>query len=240
MAKIFENKLCHIAFIMDGNGRWAKTQGMPRTLGHKKGCEIITDIYHECLNKGIKVMSLFAFSCQNFNRPKQEVNLLFTYLRHFFKKEINNMIKDQTKILVSGDYSKLPSSTIKIIDEAIEKTKTFDRFIFNICLNYGGMEDIVHACKNIINDVNNNKISILDIDTQTFTKYLYNGNLPPIDLLIRTGGEIRISNFMLYQLAYSELMFIDTYWPDFNKDILDECIEKYYKRVRRFGAINDE
>lgn len=235
-----ENQLTHIAFIMDGNGRWAKKKGLPRTLGHKAGCDVISDIYHHCYSSGIKIMSLFAFSTQNWNRPKQEVSLLFKYLENFFKKEIDNMIHDKTCIRVSGDYSKLPKKTVNIINQAIEKTKDFHNFTFNICLNYGGMEDIIQACKNIINEIIDNNLDINTIDINNFNNYLYSKDIPPIDLLIRTGGEIRISNFMLYQLAYAELMFVDTLWPDFNCDILDQCIDKYYHRKRTFGAIKDE
>ncbi len=234
MAK--NNELKHIAFIMDGNGRWAKARGLSRTKGHQAGCDIISPIYKHCLKNNIRIMSIFAFSCQNWNRPKQEVSLLFRYLEKFFKKEIDGLIKDGTSIRVSGDYSKLPASTVKVIESSIQRTKDLKNFTLNICLNYGGMEDIINACKNIIK----NNVDIDTININNFNDYLYSKDLPPIDLLIRTGGEERISNFMLYQLAYAELMFIDTLWPDFTPQILDECINKFYLRNRRFGEIKDE
>ena len=237
MAK--NNQLIHVAFIMDGNGRWAKARGLPRTKGHKAGCDRITEIYQECLDQGIKVISLYAFSTENWNRPKQEISLLFKYLDAFFKKEINRMMKDGTRIIVSGDISPLPEKTRNTVYDAIERTKDNKNFTFNICLNYGGRDEIVRAAKAFAKDVVNGK----DIDSLTeesFNDYLYTKGLPPVDLLIRTSGEQRTSNYLPYQLVYAEMLFPLTPWPDFTKEEFRKCIAEYKNRDRRFGGIKDE
>lgn len=234
-----KNELLHIAFIMDGNGRWAKKRGLPRHLGHKAGCDRITDIYEECLVQGIKAMTLYAFSTENWSRPKAEIKHLFDYLDIFFKKEIKRMIKDGTRILTSGDISKLPEKTVKTINDAVEKTKDGKNFTFNICLNYGGRQEIVKACKDIVKEVKEGKLKEEDIDVDIFEKHLYTKDLPPVDLMVRTSGEQRLSNYLPWQLAYSEFIFTDVHWPDFTKEELRKCIEIYYTRNRRFGGIED-
>ncbi len=233
------NKLIHVAFIMDGNGRWAKARGLPRTKGHKAGCDRITDIYEECLVQGVKVMSLYAFSTENWNRPKQEINQLFKYLDVFFKKEINRMIKDGTCIRASGDISRLPLKTQETVKDAMEKTKDLKNFTFNICLNYGGKAEIVRAAKLFAQDVKNGK-DIDSLDEESFNDYLYTHDLPPVDLLIRTSGEQRTSNYLPYQLAYAEMLFPHTPWPDFTKEEFRKCIDLYMQRDRRFGGIHGE
>lgn len=236
MAK--NNQLIHVAFIMDGNGRWAKARGLPRTKGHKAGCDRITDIYEECLAQGIKVMSLYAFSTENWNRPKQEISLLFKYLDVFFKREIDRMIKDGSRIIVSGDISRLPNKTQNTIKEALERTKDCKNFTFNICLNYGGRAEIVRAAKLFALDVKNGR-DIDSLNEENFNDYLYTHDLPPVDLLIRTSGEQRTSNYLPYQLAYAEMLFPITPWPDFTKEELRKCIALYQTRDRRFGGIKD-
>lgn len=234
------NELKHIAFIMDGNGRYAKSVGLPRHLGHKKGCENIIPIYEECYKNGIKVMSLYAFSTENWSRPKREINHLFTYLKIFFNKELKRLIKDQTRVVISGDISKLPIKTQEVINSAVDKTKNFNKFVFNICLNYGGQAEIIRASKLIGEDLLSQKIKIDEIDNTLFERYLYTKDLPPVDLLIRTGGDQRISNYLLWQLAYSELMFVKTPWPIFTKEELNACIDKFYGVERRFGGLINE
>jgi len=234
------NSLIHVAFIMDGNGRWAKKRGLPRHLGHKAGCDRVTDIYEECLAQGIKVMSLYAFSTENWNRPKDEINHLFRYLEIFFKKEMPRMIKDGTQIRVSGDITKLPLRTQKVVNDAIEQTKEGKTFVFNICLNYGGKAELVRAMKLFAKDVQDGKMNIDDINEQTFENYLYTKGLPPVDLLVRTSGEQRTSNYMPWQLAYAEFAFPLTPWPDFSKEEFRKVIDEYYHRDRRFGEIKDE
>ena len=240
MGKYEEIKLTHVAFIMDGNGRWAKRRGLPRHLGHKAGCERIIDIYEECIAQNIKVMSLYAFSTENWNRPKSEINHLFNYLEIFFKKEIDRLIRDGSVVRTSGDLSRLPEKTQKIIEDAKERTKNGKNFFFNICLNYGGKAEIVRATRNIASDVKDGKIQLDDITEDLFENYLYTTGLPPVDLLIRTSGELRTSNYMPWQLAYAEFIFPTTPWPDFTKEEFRKCIDEYYRRNRRFGGINDK
>jgi undecaprenyl diphosphate synthase len=233
------NQLLHIAFIMDGNGRWAKARHLPRHLGHKEGCERVTDIYEECYALGIKVMSLYAFSTENWNRPKAEINHLFSYLEIFFKKEINRMLRDGCRIIASGDLSRLPLKTQKVVNDAIERTKDGKNFTFNICLNYGGKAEIVRAAKLFAQDVKDNKCDIDDLNETKFEDYLYTRGLPPVDLLIRTSGEQRTSNYLPYQLVYAEMLFPKTPWPDFTKEEFRKCIDEFQNRDRRFGGIKE-
>lgn len=232
-----ENKLIHVAFIMDGNGRWAKARHLPRTLGHKAGCERVIDIYEECLDQGIKVMSLYAFSTENWNRPKREISQLFKYLDAFFKREIDRMMRDHCRIIVSGDISKLPKKTRNTVLDAVERTKDFNRFTFNICLNYGGKDEIVRAAKLFAQDVIDGKKTIEELNENNFEDYLYTKGLPPVDLLVRTSGELRTSNYMPWQLAYAEFIFPKTPWPDFSKEEFRKCLDEFYSRSRRFGGI---
>lgn len=240
MANSKDYKLQHVAFIMDGNGRWAKRRGLPRHLGHKAGCDRIIEIYEECLAQGIKVMSLYAFSTENWNRPKSEIRHLFNYLEIFFKKEIDRIMRDGSQIRTSGDLSKLPLKTQKIIEEAKEKTKDNKNFVLNICLNYGGKDEIVKASKEIAKEVNEGKLAIEDINEDVFASHLYTKGLPDVDLLVRTSGELRTSNYLPWQLAYAEMIFPKTTWPDFTKEEFRKCIDEYYQRNRRFGGINDD
>ena len=229
----------HIAFIMDGNGRWAKKRGLPRHLGHKEGCERVIEIYEECAANNIKVMSLYAFSTENWNRPKDEIRHLFSYLELFFKREIKRLLKDGCQVRTSGDLSKLPVKTQKVIAEAKEKTKDCSNYVFNICLNYGGRDDILRAAKSFAKDVQEGKRDIDSLTENDFQQYLYTTDLPPVDLLVRTSGEQRISNFMPWQLAYAEFIFTPTYWPDFTKEELRKCLEEFKHRDRRFGGIEN-
>ena len=229
----------HIGIIMDGNGRWAKKRGLPRHLGHKEGCERVIEIYEECAANNIKVMSLYAFSTENWNRPKDEIRHLFSYLELFFKREIKRLLKDGCQVRTSGDLSKLPVKTQKVIAEAKEKTKDCSNYVFNICLNYGGRDDILRAAKSFAKDVQEGKRDIDSLTENDFQQYLYTTDLPPVDLLVRTSGEQRISNFMPWQLAYAEFIFTPTYWPDFTKEELRKCLEEFKHRDRRFGGIGD-
>ena len=235
-----DNTLLHIAFIMDGNGRWAKARHLPRHLGHKEGCERVLDIYDACREKGVKVMSLYAFSTENWNRPKAEINHLFNYLDAFFKREMDHMIKDGCRIMVSGDISKLPTKTQKTINKAVELSKHLDEFVFNICLNYGGKAEIVRATKMFAQDVLDGKRTIDSLNEENFEEYLYTKGLPPVDLLIRTSGEQRTSNYLPWQLAYAEFIFTPVPWPSFTKEEFNKCIDEFYTRSRRFGSIKDE
>lgn len=235
-----KKEIQHIAFIMDGNGRWAKARGLSRTKGHKEGCERITDIYEECMAQKIKVMSVYAFSTENWNRPKQEINLLFRYLEQFFRREIKRLVKDGSQVRTSGDLTKLPIKTQKTIEKAKDLTKDCHNFILNVCLNYGGKQEIVRAAKLFAQDVKEGKKNIEDLDIENFNDYLWTKGLPPVDLLIRTSGELRTSNYMPYQLAYAEFVFPKTPWPAFTKEELRKCLDEYYGRDRRFGEIHEE
>jgi len=224
----------HIAFIMDGNGRWAKARNKPRTYGHKVAISNLMDLIIECNELKIKGVSLFAFSTENWKRPKQEVSMLFKYLEIFFKKEMKRLMKENVKLYISGDYSKLPNSTVKSIESALSQSKNNTGMKLNICLNYGGQDEIVHAVNAII------KKKIKSVDTKEFSKYLYSYDLGPIDLLIRTSGEVRISNFMLYSLAYSEMIFYKKPFPDFKIKDLHLCLKEYQGRNRRYGGLKNE
>ena len=234
-----EKPLNHLAVIMDGNGRWAKKRFMPRTYGHKEGCKRVGEIFSLCMKYGIKVFSLYAFSTENWNRPQEEIDLLFTYLEEFFDEHIEEFISKGVRIRHMGDSSKLPESTRRVLNEAINRTFTNDKFVFNICLNYGSKQEIIKACQNIALDVSENKVSMKDINENLFESYLDSSSLPMVDLLIRTSGECRLSNFLLYQLAYAEFIFTPTYWPDFKEKEFIECLKEYQNRDRRFGKIKE-
>ena len=239
--KVILNKpINHIAFIMDGNGRWAKERGLPRHLGHKEACNRIIEVFDYCKEFNIKIVSFYAFSTENWKRPKAEINHLFNYLEIFFKKEINKLIKDGTRVMVSGDVSKLPLKTQKTVAKAIELTKDCKNYVFNICLNYGGKEEITRATKLIAQEVLDGKLKIEDISEQTVEDHLYTAGLPNVDLFVRTSGEVRISNFLPWQICYAEMVFIPTKWPDFKYEPFLECIKEYNKRNRRFGGLDDE
>jgi len=227
-------ELNHIAFIMDGNGRWAKARNKPRTFGHKVAIDNLMDLILECIRLNIKGVSLFAFSTENWKRPKTEISMLFKYLERFFKREMKTLMKNKVKVYISGDYSKLPKSTVKAINSALEQSKNNKGMKLNICLNYGGQDEIIHAVNTII------KKKINKVDTKEFAKYLYSYDLGPIDLLVRTSGEVRISNFMLYSLAYSEMIFYKKPFPDYKIEDLHECIKEYQNRNRRYGGLKNE
>lgn len=221
----------HIAFIMDGNGRWAKKRLLPRHLGHKEGCLRIIEILRACKEFGVKAMSLYAFSTENWKRPKDEIDHLFDYLDEFFKREIDNLMKDDVQVRTMGDLTRLPPHTQSTIKEAKERTKNNKTVILNICLNYGGRDEIVRAINKAINENNG------EITEEKFATYLDSTGLPEVDLLIRTSGEQRLSNYMLWQMAYAEFIFTPTYWPDFKREHLIECLKEFESRNRRFGGL---
>ena len=185
-------------------------------------------------------MTLYAFSTENWNRPKSEITLLFRYLDKFFKDNIATFMKDGIRVQVMGDISRLPKHTQKTVNNAIEQTKNNDNYVFNIALNYGSRQELVKATKEIASEVKEGKLDINDINEETISNHLYTKNLPPIDLMIRTSGEQRLSNYLLYQLAYSEFIFTPIYWPDFHKEDFEACLEQYRTRDRRYGKITEE
>ncbi len=227
----------HIGIIVDGNGRWAQDRGLQRSAGHLAGAENLDEIIDLVFAKGIAYLSLFVFSTENFKRGKKEVNFLMKLIKKKFQKDFVRFQKDQIRMVVSGEREPLSQEINDIIENITEKTKDFRGKTLNICLNYGGQREIIAASKKMYYDIINNRVNIDMVDEKTFYQYLYQ-SLPPIDLLIRTSGEQRISNFMLYQLAYAELYFSEVYFPDFGKEDLEEALRVYNKRERRFGGYN--
>ncbi len=229
----------HVAIIMDGNGRWAKNRGLKRTNGHKKGAEALKKISEYVYDKHIKILSVFAFSTENWKRDKEEVDYLMDLFIKAFKENFEVVKKKNVKVIFSGVKEKLSDKVIKQMNKMMEDTKDNKNGIFNICLNYGGQDEIIEATKKISKEVLDGNIDIKDINKDMFNKYLFN-DLPPIDLMIRTSGEYRISNFMLWQMAYSELYFTDTLWPDFDEKEFDKALDSYNKRDRRFGGVKEK
>jgi undecaprenyl diphosphate synthase len=225
----------HIAVIMDGNRRWAKQKNLPTRLGHREGALRVTDLVKYCGDIGVKYLSLYAFYTENWKREKQEIEYLMNLLVEFVVKELNNLHKNDVKITMMGNMEDLPDKTKREVERSIELTKNNKTLHLNIALSYGARSEIIRAVKNIIKDSENNRIKIDDIDEESFKRYLFTYDMPDPDLLIRTSGEIRLSNFLLYQVAYTEFYFTDVLWPDFNKNELLKAIDSYQQRKRRYG-----
>lgn len=232
-----ENLPNHIAIIMDGNGRWAKKKGLPRTAGHKAGVEALRDVITTCSNLGIQYLTLYAFSTENWKRPEGEVSALMQLLIQYLKKEIQELHNNNVKIKTIGDISKLPSDAIAEIHSATTLTKNNTGLTVIIALNYGGRDEIIKAVKEICLKVIDNDLSIEQINEKIFSEFLYTKDVPDPDLIIRPSGELRISNFLLWQAAYSEFWFSDIYWPDFGYSELMRALLDYQNRERRFGGI---
>jgi undecaprenyl diphosphate synthase len=230
----------HLAIIMDGNGRWAKQQGLLRAFGHESGTKSVKVIIEASAKLGIEFLTLYAFSTENWNRPKLEVETLMKVLINSLKKELVTLQKNNIKLNAIGNLEKLPKSAQKELLDVIDKTKGNTQMTLTLALSYGSREEIVSAVRNICNKVKNNIISIDTIDDSIINEHLYTQNLPDVDLLIRTSGEHRISNFLLWQIAYAELYFTDILWPDFKEQDLYEAIISYQKRERRFGKTSEQ
>lgn len=226
----------HIAIIMDGNRRWAREKGLETKEGHKAGADNLEKIAKYCNEVGVKYLTVYAFSTENWKRSKEEVSALMLLLRNYLKKFSKNANKEGIKINVLGDISILDDGLRKSINEAMERTKNGTGLTLNIAFNYGGRDEITKAMKKIAQKVIDNKISIDDINEDLISKNLYTENQPDPDLLIRPGGELRTSNFLPWQLVYSEFYFVDKYWPDFDKNDMLEAIRTYDKRNRKFGG----
>lgn len=226
-------KLNHLAIIMDGNGRWAIKRGKPRLFGHKAGIESFKRVIKACGELGIGVLSVFAFSTENWTRPQEEVDGIMNLITEFCEQDLDNASTNGVKVVTMGDLSKLPQRLQDSLNNVIEKTKNNNKLILNIGINYGARAEILRAVNNIIKD------GIKECDEQTFNSYLYTANLPDPDLIIRASGEKRLSNFMLYQCAYSEFYFPKIHWPDFNKKVIEKAIKVYQKRNRRFGGLKN-
>ena len=221
----------HIAFIMDGNGRWAKSKGQPRNFGHLKGSERIEEIVLKSFDLGVECVSFYAFSTENWARPKEEVDKLMSILKSFLKKHLKLLVKNQVKLVISGDIESLSPDLVNAINSALEKTKDFSGKVMNIAFNYGGRQEILHAVNTLL------KSGKTSVTEEEFASELYTKGLPDIDLMIRTSGEQRTSNFFPWQLVYAELYFTEVLWPDFSKDELIKAIEWYTSRERRFGKV---
>lgn len=227
----------HIAIIMDGNGRWANRKFMPRTMGHKAGMEALHRTVETCARIKVAFLSVYAFSTENWKRPPEEVNYLMQLLVEYIDKEIDELHRNNIKIMITGDYASLPVQCVKGVEKALDRTKNNTGMILNIALNYGSRREIVRAVKIIAEKAVDNEINPADIDEDLIGSLLYTQNIPDPDLLIRTAGEMRISNFMLWQVAYTELFVTPVMWPDFDRSILMQAIWNYQQRERRFGGL---
>ena len=226
----------HVAIILDGNGRWAKKRMMPRQYGHAKGAQVVEQICEDAWNMGIKYLTVYAFSTENWKRAKEEVSTLMALFQSYLDDYSKRADSENIKVKVLGDITALSQGMQKSIINCIERTKNNTGITFNIALNYGGRDEIVKAVKRISTEVKENKLDIDDINEETFSKFLYTAGQPDPDLLIRTSGEQRLSNYLLWQLAYTEFYFIKKYWPDFSEQDLDEAISKFEARNRNFGG----
>ena len=235
------NKLpSHVAIIMDGNGRWAKQQGLLRVIGHESGTKSVRDVVEASAEIGIKNLTLYAFSTENWKRPKLEVQTLMKLLVKSLKKEIKTLQDNNIKLSAIGNLNDLPKKAHRELLEVIEKTKDNKHMTLTLALSYGSREEIVNVIKELTHKVKNNIISVESIDESIINKHLYTQNLPDVDLLIRTSGEQRISNFLLWQIAYAELYFTDILWPDFKKKDLYDALINYQNRERRFGKTSEQ
>lgn len=228
---------CHVAIIMDGNGRWARQRGLPRVAGHRAGMKTVKEITIAAHDVGVQVLTLYAFSTENWKRPTQEVEFLMKLPQEFLALELDELIAKNVRMRVIGDADELPPHTRQAVYDAVEKTKSNTGMILNIALNYGGRAEIIDAVKEIALRVQSGTLRVEDIDEETMERFLLTSGLPDPDLLIRTSGEIRLSNFLLWQSAYTELWFTDVYWPDFTREHFLAAIRDYQKRGRRFGGL---
>mgnify|MGYP000851203738 FL=1 len=230
----------HVAIIMDGNGRWATRRGLPRVAGHRQGVEALREVIRTSDELGIKYLTLYAFSTENWKRPAAEVDALMSLLVEYLRREIRELNSNNVKISVLGQVEAFPAVAQREIANAVEITRNNTGLNVNIALNYGGRAEIVRAVKAIARDVLDKKVLIDDIDERLFSNYLYTANIPDPDLLIRTSGEFRLSNFLLYQIAYTELVFTDcdVLWPDFDRKAYLKAIMEYQRRQRRYGGLN--
>ncbi len=231
-----ENFPEHIAIILDGNRRWAKKKNLPIKLGHREGAKTLEKIVRYAKKIGVKYLTVYAFSTENWKRSEDEVNSLMELLERYLNDFSKKADTENIKVVVLGDPEPFSDSLRKSMNDAMERTKNNDGITFNICLNYGGRDEIVKATKNIAKKIKNDEISIDDINEELISKNLYTKNMPDPDLMIRTSGEMRTSGFLLWQLSYTEFIFLEKYWPDFDEDDLENCIEIYQKRHRKFGG----
>ena len=226
----------HVAIIMDGNGRWAKKRGLPKIAGHGQGVKTVEKIIAVAKKHGVRVLSLYAFSTENWKRPKKEVDGLMNLLENYLEKQALKLQKEGVRLSAIGDIEGLPASVSKKLKEVIELTKSNTSFTLNIALNYGARMEIVEATKSILKDIQRGALNIENLTEKVFSRYLYTKNLTDPDLLIRTSGEMRVSNFLLWQIAYTEFYITEKFWPDFTEKDFEKAIGEFQKRERRFGG----
>lgn len=227
----------HIAIIMDGNGRWAQKRGLPRTLGHRQGAETVRRVVEAAAEAGVKYLTLFGFSTENWSRPADEVRELMSLMRHYVRGNVADLHKNGVRLRIIGERERIDPDVLAIVEQAEQLTSANDRLHLTIAFSYGARQEIVMAARKLAADVQAGKLIPEEIDVSTVNSALLTSDLPDPDLLIRTSGEQRISNFLLWQLAYAELVFVDTFWPDFGKAELNEAIRTYQGRDRRFGGV---
>jgi len=230
----------HLAIIMDGNGRWAKARMLPRLMGHRKGVQTVRLIVEECSKIGISYLTLFAFSAENWSRPKSEVRSLMTLLKKYIRMEVPRMMRNNIRFNVIGNRSDLPADVACGLDDAMNSTAANSGMTLTLALSYGSRQELLQAARCVAVDIQSGKLSLDALCEDSFSQYLYTATLPDPDLLVRTSGEMRISNFLLWQLAYTELYFTEVNWPDFNKDELYKALADYQQRERRFGLTSDQ
>lgn len=230
----------HLAIIMDGNGRWAKARMLPRIMGHRKGVETVRLIVEECSKLGIRYLTLFAFSAENWSRPKTEVSSLMTLLKQYIKKEVPRMMRNDISFNVIGNRADLPEDVCSALDEATAVTAANKGMTLTLALSYGSRQEILSAVQRAAADIESGKLTAAELTENSFANYLYTASLPDPDLLVRTSGEMRISNFLLWQLAYTELYFTEINWPDFGREELHNALNDYQSRERRFGLTSDQ
>jgi undecaprenyl diphosphate synthase len=227
----------HVAVIMDGNGRWAKSRGLPRIMGHQKGVDTLKDLLRCCQDWGIPALTVYAFSTENWGRPEEEVNFLMTLFERVLRRELEEMMKENVRIRFIGNLTSLPASLQDEINYSMEKTALNSGINFSVATNYGGRQEIINACQKIADHVKQGLINLDDINDQLFESYLYTQGIPNPDLLIRTSGEMRLSNFLLWQMAYSEIYVTQTLWPDFDRTEFHKALLDFQQRDRRFGKV---
>ncbi len=230
----------HIAIIMDGNGRWAKQRGLPRVAGHKRGVDTVKTIVEACAELGVKYLTLYTFSTENWNRPKDEVSTLMKLLLKSLKDRVDELCENEIRLTTIGDINALPEMVQKQLLSDIERTKNNKKMILNLALSYSGRWEIIKGIKKLCDAVKNKNFDMDELDEKSFSKFLDSNELPDPDLVIRTSGEFRVSNFLLWQIAYSEFVITDVLWPDFNRNHLYESIRIFQKRERRFGKVSEQ
>ncbi len=230
----------HLAIIMDGNGRWAQQRHKPRIVGHQKGVEAVRQVVEECCNLGVRHLTLYAFSSENWGRPAEEVAALMGLLAKYLDSELKSLLSNRIRLNVIGEIGKLPGNIRKTLEKTVEQTRENEAMTLTLALSYGSRDEILRACRSVAAKVAGGSLRTDEIDEELFAGELDTAGIPDPDLLIRTSGEMRISNFLLWQIAYTELYFTDVFWPDFNRDELLKAIEEYGRRQRRFGLTAEQ